>query len=461
MSTNHKISRLTFEITYPLSQKEATQQQKHLEKMSQQEIPEMLEHIFNTIPDIDKRSLVLDQLEIDLEEIDFVNFKAVFLEKIKKTVKEKLTELQRKNSDSKEMVKSYQDHDLVLFLLRNGHLPWWADHLNSTSVRGIINNTALLEDNEFVQRLFTELNNDASIVRFIRYFKGTPHVLFLEKQLPKNFISGEIMSFIQQLAPEKSELLYSSLIRLTSSTKPQHLLAYSIRFVHLLLNNSPYTMATIFEKKLVSISSLPFSKEETDRFYAAIQQPDYIREIEDDNDTPELNEDDFTHNSMVSKAGLILLLPFLRTFFEATGLVSENTFRSKTDQHYAVYLLNFLATGEDTLPDEHSLLMEKLLCGMDLNEVLLPFNRLRKGHAEECEFLLQTVIERWKALKSSSPQTIQKSFLSRSGFLSRQADGTWRLFIERETIDLLLDKLPWTISISRIPWTTEMIYTEW
>lgn len=81
--------------------------------MSQQEIPEMLEHIFNTIPDIDNQSLVLDHLEIDLEEIDFVNSKAIFLEKIKKTVKEKLTELQRKNSDSKEMVKSYQDPDLI------------------------------------------------------------------------------------------------------------------------------------------------------------------------------------------------------------------------------------------------------------------------------------------------------------------------------------------------------------
>ncbi|MGZ4159166.1 MAG: contractile injection system tape measure protein [Bacteroidia bacterium] len=33
--------------------------------------------------------------------------------------------------------------------------------------------------------------------------------------------------------------------------------------------------------------------------------------------------------------------------------------------------------------------------------------------------------------------------------------------MEKTTIDILLDKLPWGISIIQMPWSTEMVFVNW
>lgn len=162
----------------------------------------------------------------------------------------------------------------------------------------------------------------------------------------------------------------------------------------------------------------------------------------------------------VNNAGLVIVQPFLQPFFRELGLLDGKEFPHEAAQHRAVYLLHYIATGSEELPEEHELLLEKLLCGVALTAVLerpAPFTAAEK---EECDNLLNSVISHWGALKKSTPEGLRQAFIKRSGKLLRDSNG-WTLRIERNAFDVLLEKLPWGISIVKSPWNKEMIFVEW
>ncbi len=162
----------------------------------------------------------------------------------------------------------------------------------------------------------------------------------------------------------------------------------------------------------------------------------------------------------VNNAGLVLLHPFLFYFFDGLGLLNEDkVFNSIEDAFRAVHLLQYLATGETASP-EHELSLNKVLCGIDLNDSI-PFEvQLTKEEKEESLNLLTVVLERWEALKTKEPEALRDGFLKREGRLSFKGNG-WNLYIERATLDIMLDRLPWSISMIKLPWRDDLIYVEW
>ncbi len=54
----------------------------------------------------------------------------------------------------------------------------------------------------------------------------------------------------------------------------------------------------------------------------------------------------------------------------------------------------------------------------------------------------------------------QTSFLKRPGVLG-SIDGFWQLRVEGKPYDMLLDKLPWAISIINQPWLAKPVHVEW
>ena len=174
----------------------------------------------------------------------------------------------------------------------------------------------------------------------------------------------------------------------------------------------------------------------------------------------QINED-IIDGIVIRWAGLVLTVPFLSSFFSELGLLKEKKYTSEKARHHAVYLLYYIATGSEVIPDEHHLVFEKICCGVDITECLFPFQGFSSQEKEEVNSLLLSILEAWKALKNSSPQAVREAFLSREGYLKKQGDGTWHVHIERQTIDILIDRIPWTISIMRIPSVNEMLYVEW
>lgn len=162
----------------------------------------------------------------------------------------------------------------------------------------------------------------------------------------------------------------------------------------------------------------------------------------------------------VKNAGLILLHPFLKTFFSNVHFLDKfGVWQSHQKHRRAVLLCHYLCTGETEVA-EYALPLCKLLTGYPFHQSVEANLDLSAEEANEAENLLQAVIHRWAILKTTSPEGLQNSFLKREGKLSRQENG-WLLQVEQKGHDILLSHLPWSIGVVKNGWMRELLYTEW
>lgn len=163
---------------------------------------------------------------------------------------------------------------------------------------------------------------------------------------------------------------------------------------------------------------------------------------------------------VVSNAGLVILHPFLKFFFEGLGLLnSALQFKNNDSVFKAIHLLQFIATGEE-IAEETDLVLNKILCGLDISEPVPQSVQLSEEEKEECIFLIKTVLERWEALRTGNPAALRDTYLRREGILKR-AGQSWNLLLERNTFDIMLERLPWSVSLVKLPWCEEILYVEW
>jgi hypothetical protein len=162
----------------------------------------------------------------------------------------------------------------------------------------------------------------------------------------------------------------------------------------------------------------------------------------------------------VMYAGLILLWPYLAPLFRALEWMDKKDFVSEEARLHAVRLLHFVATGDESEPEEQSLSVCKLLAGMDPSDPVPVHLALTEAQREEADGMLQAVIANWTALRKTSPAGLRRSFLQRTGVL-RFDDQGWMLHVQRETLDVLLDRIPWGFSTIRLSWLKKMIFVEW
>jgi hypothetical protein len=163
----------------------------------------------------------------------------------------------------------------------------------------------------------------------------------------------------------------------------------------------------------------------------------------------------------VFHSGLILLHPFLPQLFSITRILSGNK-QQIPDHHLAkaAALLHFLATGEEDI-HEFELGLVKLLLGQSPGRSLpVSAGLLLPADKEEADAVLQSAIEHWKILKKISIPGFRDTFIQRRGLLTQNKESCL-LRIERMSFDLLLDHLPWSISVVKFPWMNQPILTEW
>ncbi|PTX63135.1 hypothetical protein C8N46_102538 [Kordia periserrulae] len=162
-------------------------------------------------------------------------------------------------------------------------------------------------------------------------------------------------------------------------------------------------------------------------------------------------------NLTTEKAGLILLHPFLSRFFGGLGVLTENN--EINDVGKACMLLHYLATETEDVTDVE-LTLEKTLLGIPLETVINYQTPLTSKDKEGCEELLKAVLEHWVVLKKSTINTLRDMFLKRDGALTK-TENSIKLKIERAAQDVLLDKVPWNISLIRLKWMEQMMHVEW
>lgn len=170
--------------------------------------------------------------------------------------------------------------------------------------------------------------------------------------------------------------------------------------------------------------------------------------------------DESAHGGLfIQNAGLVILHPFLHYFFMDFGLVAENGFTDEPARQLAVHLLHYLATGK-TEPAEYDLSFEKFLCNWPEEQPVERFIAIPQRMCDEADHLLKAAIGHWKVLKNTSPDGLREGFLTRAGKLVTTGEPTI-LYVEKNTIDVLLSSLPWGLGVIKLPWMPEPFYVDW
>jgi hypothetical protein len=163
----------------------------------------------------------------------------------------------------------------------------------------------------------------------------------------------------------------------------------------------------------------------------------------------------------VACAGLVLLHPYLPQFFRS--LEVDLRHQSRPDSPgvaRAAALLHFVATELDE-PFELELGFIKILLGLTPDTTLsVSAGLISARDREEAAALLQAAVDHWGALKQTSTHALRTSFLQRSG-LVRSDDNGWRLRVQSGPFDMLLTRLPWSLSLVKLPWMHTPLHCEW
>ena len=161
----------------------------------------------------------------------------------------------------------------------------------------------------------------------------------------------------------------------------------------------------------------------------------------------------------VDNAGLVLLWPFLATFFQRLGLADDQCFVDAAAAQRGVGLLQYLAAA-DASPPEPLLPLNKLLCGL-APEVVFDFGPpLSAAEIDACDGLLGAVIQQAPVLHGMSLAGLRGNFLLRAGQVSGR-DGHLLLRVERLTHDIVLERIPWGVQFVKLPWMPALMQVEW
>jgi hypothetical protein len=162
----------------------------------------------------------------------------------------------------------------------------------------------------------------------------------------------------------------------------------------------------------------------------------------------------------IENAGLILLHPFLKSLFEQLELTKNDIWTSKTSQHKAIVLTQFLIRGETKI-GENELVLNKILCGFPIENVVNTQLEITSKEIEKCESLLNAVIEHWKILGDTSIAGLRETFLQRKGKIILTENEKLELWVKQEGVDILLAQLPWGIEMIKTPWMEDFLQCYW
>ena len=176
-------------------------------------------------------------------------------------------------------------------------------------------------------------------------------------------------------------------------------------------------------------------------------------------DIPIFHHPNMLEEAFIDNAGLVLLWPYFTTLFRGMHWMEGDMFHSEEEQYKAIHFLQYLVVADKDY-DESSLTLNKLLCGLKAEEPVPERMIFSKEEQDEAENLLTVVIQNWSVLKGTSIDGFRQTFLKKEGILKKDFNG-WKLYVERSTIDILLERIPWGYSIIKLPWLEQMIYVEW
>ena len=159
-------------------------------------------------------------------------------------------------------------------------------------------------------------------------------------------------------------------------------------------------------------------------------------------------------------AGIVLLHPFLANYFRQVKLLDKNNqFISLEKQIHAVHLLRYL-TGKREQHQSHLLNVEKIICGLSPTFPIPSKYNCSEIEKKEAQYMFAAIKQYWKSISKTSIEGIQTSFIHRQGIITFE-EPYWLIRVEGSTLDILMDDLPWEMSMLMFPWMDRNILIEW
>ena len=173
----------------------------------------------------------------------------------------------------------------------------------------------------------------------------------------------------------------------------------------------------------------------------------------------EIEELKLEHRIEIKNAGIVIVWPYLDRFFQMLEMTDKGAFKTEGDAVRATHLIQYLVTGSNETP-EHELLLNKILCGINLATPVPLQIELTEKEKETSDLMLNGVMQNWQKLKSSSIDAMREGFFVRQGFVEEK-DDFWELEVEKKTIDILLKSLPWGFGTVKLPWMSKRMIVNW
>lgn len=510
---NHLIHRQVLELRYSDERKAKTAINEWGERFQNDWIP-IIEEALDELDQVGKW-IRLDCVAIDLGSIRENLTPDLIRKKLKEiliaSISREIPRFENENSNSLFTQDEGKEFELLVYLLLNGRKPWWASQSEKEGIRNLC------------KQLISEKNT--KFLSWLRSGSFTPSMLSrLKNHLEKNEIS-EILSLTFPEKLQQSVNLFQSLIsslspEVHSGVVLEKILEIGIMeafFISENQVNNPVSMwikvellgqlgsktsSTPSQEALTKLLVMLIppgmhQKSKVEKVWAKwIQTPVYKKaarlnrnqmdfgKIEKTNLLESLKNEKIKkeldarqklggklfnttfskslitdETLLISNSGLVLAAPFLPFFFKGLGLVENKQFISPGAQNRAALLLQAML-DDSFYYEESDVLLNKILCGISPSEPIEVSFSPTIAEKEEINNLLNSMASRWTALKSTSGTSMARGFFPREGSL-KQVNQGYELKVPRHSIDILLNRLPWTISIIKLPWMNETLFTEW
>ena len=471
----HIIQKQSFEISFE-NPETTLGLQDQIAQVFYENLKPRMEKMFDEMFDNDQYTII-DRLDIELGTLDPENWEQEFTDRAIEKLKISLATAQ-KDSINYQNYHSQKSTEIFFFYLENGFMPWNSRLSSTTELEKLLP----VDDQLIISIKKLIAQKETVAQRLVYQFSETFTQLVISK-ISADW-QGEIRQILELLPdfapasspPQTRQQLSKKIadIALLQVVSTEHEITAEKYFSILLKLVQNDNIQETWIKNIISDLSIRNHHPETSPNKATTTQdvfhPDVSTHEKETEKAPERTDEALLIQNAapvktdveaiyIENAGLVLLHPFLMSLFENLGLVKDETWQDDFCRKKAVLILEYLAKGISQA-EEHELVLNKIMCGLQPEEVINTEILLEAGTLTECESLLTAVIENWSILRNTSVESLRETFLIRTGKLSA-VDGGWLLQVEQKPFDMLLGHLPWGIGIVKMPVMSEIIFVEW
>jgi len=504
--TVHIINKQLFEFEC-VENEHAFQLQNKMSKVVQDKIAAAIERACDKVS-AENSNLIIPLLEIDLGDISFDKMDQEIAGVIEKKFYEKLLlqKTRKAGLGSAFYSEKASYFEILKGFLLTGQLPWFAGKQDENYFIDLFANSLLVAKDELKRFILLNLNND----QFIKRLSSQSGALFIDHVIQTLEVNTNL---IDDIGVEIENIITEILSQLRDDLGKTQTEQEAITFLQqkgYLLNDAAKSILDFFSNNK-DVSAVQFRQlsfefflqlisgkkifSDIVQFYAQLRQmiaekfeidpeifaPISLNKINYNNDLyGEVNNERIktekyiieykqgdssvskataTEKFYISNAGLVLLADYFPAFFNELQLLENGSFTKENNKIKAIFLLHYLCTGKEDVP-EYILPLNKILCGLSLDDPLPSFIPLSEKEKNECGELLSETINNWQRIGNSSKENLREAFLNREGILSFENNG-WKLQVERRGYDVLLDSLPWSFKHIKLSWMQDLIVTEW